>query len=208
MTGGLRATWGSEPDGLPSPRPSNQSSAEVFDQLSGPESRIGRLPYRGSASEASGEVQVGGNHLKDGFAEDDIPPVRDIPGSILCVDDDRNLCQILSEALGGEGYSVRSVFDGDRALAELVEDPPDIVLLDLILPRKDGFAVLEALRAMDAPVCDTPVVLITGCSPTPQNRDRARSLSVVEFLTKPVPLSELLAVVARYAGEQKPERFS
>jgi CheY-like chemotaxis protein/curved DNA-binding protein CbpA len=131
--------------------------------------------------------------------------VRSTPGSILCVDDDRNLCQILSEALEGEGYAVRSVFDGDRALAELVEDPPDIVLLDLILPRKDGFAVLDALRAMDAPVCDTPVVLITGCSPTPQNRDRARSLSVVEFLTKPVPLSELLAVVARYAGEQKPE---
>ena len=60
---------------------------------------------------------------------------------------------------------------------------------------------------MDAPVCDTPVVLLTGCSPTQQDRDRARSLSAVEFLTKPVPLSELLAVVARYAGEQKPDDF-
>jgi CheY-like chemotaxis protein/curved DNA-binding protein CbpA len=131
--------------------------------------------------------------------------VRDTPGSVLCVDDDRNLCRILSEALEGDGYAVRSVIDGDRALAELAKDPPDIVLLDLILPRRDGFAVLEALRAMDAPISDTPVVLITGCSPTPQNRDRARSLSVVEFLTKPVPLSELLTVVARYAGEQKPD---
>ena len=134
-----------------------------------------------------------------------ILPVRDTPGSILCVDDDRSLCQILSEALGAEGYAVRSVFDGDQALAALTEAPPDIVLLDLILPRRDGFAVLEALRAMDAPVRDTPVVLITGCSPTPQDRDRARSLSVVEFLTKPVPLRELLAVVARYSGEQKPD---
>ncbi|MBW2715966.1 MAG: response regulator [Deltaproteobacteria bacterium] len=131
--------------------------------------------------------------------------MRDTPSSILCVDDDRNLCQILSEALGGEGYAVRSVFDGEQALAELAKDPPDIVLLDLILPRKDGFAVLDALRAMDAPVCDLPVVLITGCSPTPQNRERAKSLGVAEFLTKPVPLSDLLAIVARYAGEQKPE---
>jgi CheY-like chemotaxis protein/curved DNA-binding protein CbpA len=121
------------------------------------------------------------------------------------VDDDRNLCQILSEALGGEGYAVRSVFDGDQALAELAEDPPDLVLLDLILPRKDGFAVLEGLRAMEAPICDIPVVLITGCSPTLQNRERAKSLSAVEFLTKPVPLKDLLAVVARYVGEQKPE---
>jgi CheY-like chemotaxis protein len=132
-------------------------------------------------------------------------PVRDTPGSILIVDDDRSLCQILAEALGGEGYAVRSVFDGDQALAELDEDPPDLVMLDLILPRKDGFAVLEALRAMDAPACDTPVLLLTGCSPTPQSRDRAKSLSVVEFLTKPVPLKDLLAVVALYAGEQKPE---
>jgi CheY-like chemotaxis protein len=131
--------------------------------------------------------------------------VRGTPRSILCVDDDRNLCRILSEALAGEGYAVRSVFDGERALAELAEAPPNIVLLDLILPRRDGFAVLEGLRAMDAPVCDTPVVLITGCSPTPQDRDRAKSLSAVEFLTKPVPLSELLAVVARYACEQKPD---
>jgi len=150
---------------------------------------------------------VGVFHLKERTAEDDIPPVRDSPGSILCVDDDRNLCQILSEALSGEGYAVRSVFDGDQAVAELTDDPPDMVLLDLILPRRDGFAVVEALRAMDAPVCDTPVVLITGCSPTPQNRERAKSLSVAEFLTKPVPLKELLAVVSRYAGEQKPENL-
>jgi CheY-like chemotaxis protein/curved DNA-binding protein CbpA len=121
------------------------------------------------------------------------------------VDDDRNLCQILSEALGAEGYAVRSVFDGDQALAQLTEAPPEIVLLDLILPRRDGFAVLEALRAMEAPVCDTPVVLLTGCSPTPQDRERAKSLGVADFLTKPVPLSELLAVVARYTGERKPE---
>ncbi len=132
-------------------------------------------------------------------------PVREAPGSILCVDDDRNLCRILSEALGAEGYAVQSVFDGDHALAELAESPPDLVLLDLILPRKDGFQVLEALRAMDAPNCDTPVVLITGCSPTPQDRERAKSLSAAEFLTKPVPLSELLNVVARHSREQKRE---
>ncbi len=131
--------------------------------------------------------------------------MRDTLGTVLCVDDDRNLCRILSEALGGDGYAVRSAYDGDQALAELAENPPDIVLLDVILPRRDGYAVIEALRAMDAPLCDTPVVLITGCSPTPQNRDRAKSLGVVEVLTKPVPLKELRAVVARYAGEHKPE---
>ncbi|MCH8889842.1 MAG: response regulator [Myxococcales bacterium] len=131
--------------------------------------------------------------------------MREPLGSILCVDDDRNLCQILSEALRGEGYAVRSVFDGDQALAALTEAPPDIVLLDLILPRRDGFAVLEALRAMDTRVCDTPVVLITGCTPTPQDRDRAKSLGVLDLLTKPVPLTDLVSVVARYVDEPKPD---
>ncbi len=150
-------------------------------------------------------AQMSGIPLKADFAPSDIPPVRDSPSSVLCVDDDRDFCRILSETLGEEGYAVRTAFDGDQALVELSEHPPDIALLDLILPRRDGFAVLEALRAMDSASRDTPVVLITGCSPTPQNRERAKALGVVELLTKPVPLDELLDVVARYAGERKTE---
>ena len=126
-------------------------------------------------------------------------------GAILCVDDDRNLCQILAEALSGEGYAARTAFDGDQALRALLEDPPDLVLLDVILPRRDGFAVLESIRTMRAPLCDTPVVLITGCSPTTAYRDRARSLGALEMITKPIPLNDLLGVVARCAREQKLE---
>jgi CheY-like chemotaxis protein/curved DNA-binding protein CbpA len=128
-----------------------------------------------------------------------------VHGAILCVDDDRNLCQIIAEALSGEGYTARTAFDGDQALRALAEAPPALVLLDVILPRRDGFAVLESIRAMEAPLCDTPVVLITGCSPTPAYRDRAKSLGALEMITKPIPLNDLLAVVARCASEQKLE---
>jgi curved DNA-binding protein CbpA/CheY-like chemotaxis protein len=75
----------------------------------------------------------------------------------------------------------------------------------VILPRRDGFAVLEEIRAMQPPLCDTPVVLITGCSSTPAYRDRAKSLGALEMITKPIPLTDLLAVVARCASEQKLE---
>ena len=126
-------------------------------------------------------------------------------GAILCVDDDRNLCRILAEALNDEGYAATTAFDGDQALQALAEAQPGLVLLDVILPSRDGFSVLESIRAMEAPLCDTPVVLITGCSPTPAYRDRARSLGALEMITKPVPLNELLAVVARCASEQKLE---
>jgi CheY-like chemotaxis protein len=125
-----------------------------------------------------------------------------MPATILCVDNDRALVQILAKALGGEGYEVQTAFDGDQAM-EVISGtaPPDLVLLDLILPRRDGFQVLEALRGLDAPVADTPVVLLTGCSPSPEYRSRAQSLGAAALLTKPQPLDDLLGVVREHAGE-------
>jgi CheY-like chemotaxis protein/curved DNA-binding protein CbpA len=123
--------------------------------------------------------------------------------SVLCVDDDRNLCEILSKTLVGEGYHVRTAHDGEAALHRLQERPADLVLLDLLLPKRDGFSVLETLRAAPAPLSTTPVVLISGCSRTPQYVERAKALGVAEFLTKPVPLEELLEVTAKHARRRK-----
>jgi DNA-binding response OmpR family regulator len=76
---------------------------------------------------------------------------------ILCVDDDRNLCEILARALRLEGFEVVLAHDGDTALVAAREHAPDLVLLDLLLPKRDGFAVLEALREEPASA-ETPVV--------------------------------------------------
>jgi len=124
--------------------------------------------------------------------------------SVLCVDDDRNLCEILSKTLAGEGYEVRTAHDGEAALSQLREGPADLILLDLLLPKRDGFAVLEILRAAPAPLSTTPVVLISGCSRTPQYVERANALGVAEFLTKPVPLEALLEVTAKHARRRRP----
>jgi CheY-like chemotaxis protein/curved DNA-binding protein CbpA len=123
--------------------------------------------------------------------------------SVLCVDDDRNLCEILSKTLAGEGYEVRTAHDGEAALSRLREGPADLVLLDLLLPKRDGFSVLEVLRAGPAPLSTVPVVLISGCSRTPQYVERANALGVAEFLTKPVPLEALLEVTARHARRRR-----
>jgi tetratricopeptide (TPR) repeat protein len=82
---------------------------------------------------------------------------------------------------------------------------PDVVLLDLILPRRDGFAVLEAIRGLDGPAAATRVIILSGCSPTPEYRQRAASLDATDFLTKPVPLSELLEAVGSALREAKRE---
>jgi CheY-like chemotaxis protein len=128
-----------------------------------------------------------------------------VQGTVLCVDDDRDLCNILARALAEDGYGVVTAFDGQTAVDMVTESPPSLVLLDLILPRKDGFAVLESIRALDGPAADTPVIVLSGCTPTPEYSARALALGAVALLVKPVPLDELLETVRIHAGEGKPE---
>ncbi len=120
-----------------------------------------------------------------------------MPHSVLCVDDDRNLCQIIAKALEGEGYRVIKAHDGDAGLAAFDAEAPDLVLMDLLLPGKDGFEVVEGIRSRANPACETPVLLISGCSKTPAYEERAAGLRVASFLTKPVPLDQLLEQVAK-----------
>lgn len=125
-------------------------------------------------------------------------------GSVLYVDDDRNLCQIVAKALTSEGYAVRTCHDGEEALAVLGEYAPDLLLIDLMLPRRDGFDVVGELRKRDAAGCDLPVVVLTGASPTPAYAQRANELGALDLLAKPVPLEKLIDVVARAIATSKP----
>jgi CheY-like chemotaxis protein/tetratricopeptide (TPR) repeat protein len=118
--------------------------------------------------------------------------------TVLCVDDDRNLCQIIGKALTTEGYLVRMAHDGDEALASLTEEPPDLVLLDLLLPKRDGFSVLEAVRGLKGEAAKLPVVLLSGCLRSPEYVERAQALGANALLTKPVPLEELLRTIASH----------
>ena len=96
--------------------------------------------------------------------------------SVLYVDDDRNLCQIVAKAIANEGYSVRTCHDGAEALAIVEEQLPDLMLLDLKLPRRDGLQVLEELRKNDGEMRNLPVVVLTGAAPTPACAQRVNEL--------------------------------
>ncbi len=116
--------------------------------------------------------------------------------SVLYVDDDRNLCQIVAKAIAGEGYSVRTCHDGAEALAIVEEQLPDLMLLDLKLPRRDGLQVLAELRKSDGEMRNLPVVVLSGAAPTPACAQRVNELKAIDLLTKPVSLEKLLEVVA------------
>ena len=119
-----------------------------------------------------------------------------MPATILCVDDDRSFCKILSRAFRAEDYGVEIAHDGETALAKVRECSPDLVTLDILLPKRDGFEVLEAIRNDGGPRGQIPVVMLSGCTITPAYQDRADRLRADALLKKPVPLTEILELVA------------
>ena len=116
--------------------------------------------------------------------------------TILCADDDRGYCQILSRAFTQAGYQVETAYDGVTAVERARALKPALLTIDVMLPRLDGFRVLEAIRAEKA-LADTPALFVSGCTFTPDYQARARSLAAVGVLKKPVALDQLLASVRR-----------
>lgn len=119
-----------------------------------------------------------------------------MPATILCADDDRHYCQLLSRAFEQEGYAVEIAFDGEEALEKIRTLRPQLVTLDVMLPKRDGFQVLESLRASDDDLKDVPVLLVSGCSFTADYQERATGLAATAVYQKPVPLDALLGAVA------------
>ena len=108
---------------------------------------------------------------------------------ILLVEDDPGLREGLRDALEGEGYEVLTAEDGVIGLEKGLRDDPDLVVLDLMLPRLDGFGVLERLRADGV---DSPVLVLTARG-LEEDRVRGLDLGADDYVVKPFALSELLA---------------
>lgn len=107
---------------------------------------------------------------------------------ILIVDDDTRLSAMLSDYLTGNGFSVRSAATAGAGLAQLTRDPPDAVILDVMLPDLDGFETCRRIRA----VSDVPVLMLTAKG---EETDRivGLELGADDYLPKPFNPRELLA---------------
>ena len=119
-----------------------------------------------------------------------IPPPDETAGRIFVVDDDEQIRGLMRRLLTRSGYSVEDFAVGATALAAIRERPPDLVLLDLMLPDASGNDVLEQIRENPATRL-LPVVMMTGHG-TREDRLRAQRVGVTDFLAKPVAADELL----------------
>ncbi len=122
-----------------------------------------------------------------------------MPKKVLVVDDDPGVRAFLIDGLETFGYEVFSAVDGEEGLALAREKKPDLILLDLAMPRKHGFEVCETLRA-DAELAKIKIVVSSG-KRFPADIRAAKDLGVDSYLIKPYSLEELKAAVEGLIGK-------
>lgn len=113
---------------------------------------------------------------------------------ILLVDDDAEIIESLRLALEAKGYTVMVARDGNQGLAITEREDPDLVILDMMMPKRSGFLVLEKLRRTR----ETPprIIMITANEGS-RHKAYAEMLGVDDYLRKPFPMDRLLASVER-----------
>jgi len=114
-----------------------------------------------------------------------------MPSTILVAEDQADIRELLVLNLRGAGYEVRAVADGLAALQCQIEQPSELLILDLMMPGKDGLEVCKALRARGSA---TPILMLTAKS-TELDRVLGLELGADDYLPKPFSLAELLARV-------------
>jgi DNA-binding response OmpR family regulator len=114
-----------------------------------------------------------------------------MPARILIAEDQADIRDLLVMNLRAAGYEVRAVADGEQALAQQLDSPCELLILDLMMPRLDGLDVCKALRAKGSAA---PILMLTAKS-TELDRVLGLELGADDYLTKPFSLAELLARV-------------
>lgn len=115
--------------------------------------------------------------------------------SILVADDEPNIVLSLEFLLKQAGFRVRTVSDGEAALAAIAQEPPDLILLDVMIPGRDGFAVCQAIRGNPA-WRDIRIIMLTAKGGEVQ-REKGLSLGADEYVTKPFSTRDLVERIRR-----------
>jgi len=120
---------------------------------------------------------------------------------ILLVDDDPDLINATRTILESNLYEVIVAQEGEEGLRKAREEKPDLIILDVIMPVKDGFTAAEQLKS-DPELARIPVVMLTSFASKGQQtsipRSRGLDLDTEDYLDKPISPDELLKVVERY----------
>jgi len=119
---------------------------------------------------------------------------------ILVVDDDPDLVFILKTALEKDGYAVSTAGTGLEGLEKAKSEHPDLILLDLMMPKMDGQEMNIRLKK-DARTAGIPVVILTGYGRFKELMEARKNFQVAAYLEKPVPLKKILETIKQVLGD-------
>jgi DNA-binding response OmpR family regulator len=120
---------------------------------------------------------------------------------VLIVDDDRDVRESMDAAFQAEGAMTQTAGDGNTAVRVCQDDPPDLVVLDMMLPGRSGFLALEKIKGRE----DSPLVIMVTANDGKRHQDYAEALGVDRYLQKPVPLRVLLDTAVELLDKQEEE---
>ncbi len=112
---------------------------------------------------------------------------------IMAVDDDEKVLRVIEALLIPHGYEVISVHNGRDAITAMTKTKPDLVLMDIFMPKMDGYTALGKIKN-DVAIREVPVVMVSAVGQE-LNKKLAKSLGAAGYITKPFKSQELLAVI-------------
>ncbi|MBV6626826.1 MAG: response regulator [Rivularia sp. (in: Bacteria)] len=136
--------------------------------------------------------------IGDGQQISNIEPEPEAPSGplIACVDDSPQVCQMLEQILVPKGLRFIKIQDPVQALPILIENKPDLIFLDLVMPVASGYEICAQLRRISV-FANTPVIILTG-SDGLFDRVRAKVVGSTDFITKPVVADKVMGVIRKY----------
>jgi DNA-binding response OmpR family regulator len=123
-----------------------------------------------------------------------------VPARILIVDDEPNILLSLQFLMKKAGYDVRTAKDGEQALAEIAVAAPDLVLLDVMMPKLDGFSVCQRIRA--TPEWGQVRVIMLTARGRDVEREKGLALGADDYITKPFSTKDAIDRVAAVLAKQ------
>lgn len=116
--------------------------------------------------------------------------------TILYAEDDREQLRMMRMVLEGKNFQLIEARDGKEAIDKIKAFLPDLILLDLFMPRIDGFSVLRHIKA-DPQTAPIPVIVLSAW-PTGDNRKRAHNTGAVDFVAKPYVPTQLVKIIRKH----------
>lgn len=124
--------------------------------------------------------------------------------SVLIVDDEPNIVRSLEFLMTKAGYEVRVARDGEQALNEIAKARPDLVLLDAMMPKRDGFDVCQTIRA-NPDWASTRVIMLTAKGRDIE-REKGLAMGADDYITKPFSTREVVVQVEKILGSKERRR--